>query len=82
MKLKIKEFSTNALSETEHSLKRLCGRLSQKKRFIIVLLTCGLLAVASLYFVTSSIMNIGKNNTKKELIKLQHIERLNFELKQ
>jgi hypothetical protein len=63
-------------SETEKRLKRLCGRPSPVKRLVAVLVTGGLFAAANIYFVVSSIYQIGKNDTENELLKMQHIERL------
>jgi cell division protein FtsB len=72
MKEKINEFQTNAKQE----IKRLCGRPSPMKRLALVIVVCLVLAVANIWFLVSSIYNIGKNDAEKELMKLQHIEKL------
>jgi len=63
----------------KYRLKQLCGRPSPVKRLVSVLVICSVFAVANIYFVVRSIYSIGKNDAEKELIKLQHIERLNFQ---
>jgi hypothetical protein len=74
MRQKISEF----WSEVEYKLKRLCGRPSPMKRLVSVLVICVFFATANIWFVVSSIYNIGKNDGKKEVIKLQHIEPLDL----
>jgi len=64
--------------QIEFRLRRLCGKPTQMKRLVIVLVACTALAFANIYYVVSSVNNIGKNDKEKELIKLQHI--MMFEL--
>jgi len=64
----------NIKRELETRLKRLCGRPSPTKRLIIVLVVCVVFAAANIYFVVSSIYSIGKNDAKKELLQIEHIE--------
>ena len=75
MKNKIYEFKLN----TERGLKRLCGKPSPRKRLVTVLMVCVALAFVNVWFLVSAIHNIGKNDSEKELIKLQHIERLELQ---
>jgi len=85
MKKKINQFHR----EIEYRLKRLCGQPSPKKRLVTVLVIGVVLAVANIWFLVSSIYNIGKNDAEKELMKLQHtcteqrrsIERLELQKK-
>ena len=76
MKQKINEFQSRTWHEIERRLKRLCGRPSPVKRLIAVLFIGGLLAAANIYYLVSSIYHIGKKDAEIELMKLQHIERL------
>jgi len=55
-------------------LKQLCGRPSPAKRLISVLLVCVALAAANIYFLICAFSGVGKNNTGRELMKLEHIE--------
>jgi hypothetical protein len=60
----------------EHRLKRICGKPSPMKRLVFVIVVCVVLAVANIWFLVSSVYNIGKNDAEKELMKMQHIEGL------
>ena len=74
MKTKIIEFLIPALRKTDNRLKQLCGRPSPAKRLVMVLIVCLVFAVINIYFLFSSVYNIGKNDAHKELIKMEHIE--------
>ena len=74
--MKINEFQTKVGHEIQQRLKRLCGRPSPMKRLIFVIVVCVVLAVVNIWFLFSSIYNIGKNDAEKELMKMQHIEKL------
>jgi len=76
MKTKILEVLTPALYKTEHRLRQLCGRPSPAKRLVMVLVVCAVFAVINVYFLFSSVYNIGKNDAKKELLQMEHIEGL------
>ena len=78
MKMKINEFQTTAKQE----IKRLCGRPSPTKRLVFVIVVCVAFAVANIWFLISSIYNIGKNDAEKELMKMQHIEMLELRKKE
>jgi ABC-type lipoprotein release transport system permease subunit len=79
MKKKIIEFLTNAWDEMQYALRLLCGKPTPLKRFIMVLIIGGALAVANIYLVVSSIYNIGKRDAEKEFLELQHIETLELQ---
>ena len=64
------------VNQIENRLKRLCGRPSPAKRLVMVLLICVLLAAANIYFLVCAFSGIGKNDTGRELMKLEHIEPL------
>ena len=72
--MKIRELLTLISRQAEVRLRILCSRLSPTNRFVIVLTVCIMLAVINIYFLFNSVYNIGKNDTQKELIKLEHIE--------
>lgn len=55
-------------------VKQLCGRPSPTKRLIAVLFVCLLFAAINVYFVFSSIYNIGKSDAQRELPQIEHIE--------
>jgi len=79
MKQKIRDFLVNIWYEIEYRLKCLCGRPSPLKRFILVLIIGGILAAANIYFVISSIYNIGKHDAEKNFIEVEHIKQLEIE---
>jgi len=76
MKEKIIDFLTNSWDEITYNLKCLCGEPTPLKRFVIVLIIGGILSIAYVYMLVSSIYNIGKRDAQREFIELQHIERL------
>jgi hypothetical protein len=73
VRTKVVEYLSGAWSEIEYGLKRLCGRPSPAKRFIAVLTVGSVLAVINIYFVTTSIYNMGKSDAKKEFLKVEYI---------
>jgi len=66
----------------KNCLKHVCGRLSPMKRLVSVLLVCCVLATASIYFLVSAIIGVGKNDAGKKAIKLEHIETLELPKKE
>ena len=79
LKKKIKDFLSNAWDEIEYGLRLLCGKPTPMKRFITVLIIGGALAVANIYFVVSSIYNMGVSDAKKQFLEVQHIETLKMQ---
>jgi hypothetical protein len=79
IKNKIRDFLSNAWDEIEYGLRLLCGQPSPMKRFITVLIIGVALTVVHLYFVVSSIYNIGKRDAEREFLRLQHIETLKLQ---
>jgi len=75
----IKHSLTNAGNEMEYRLRMLCGKPTPMKRFIAVLIICTALAVANVWFVASSIYNIGKRDAEVEFLKLQHTESMKLQ---
>jgi hypothetical protein len=76
MKTKIREFNTGVWLKTEARLKRLCGKPSPEKRLVAVIIVGLILAAANIYFVASSVYSIGKRDDERDLIRMQHIEKL------
>jgi hypothetical protein len=79
LRKKIVEFVSDAWGEIEYGLRCLCGRPSPAKRFIAVLTVGGVLAVANIYFVASSIYSMGKRDAEREFLKMEHIKRLDWQ---
>lgn len=79
LRTKIKDFLINAWDEIEYGLRLLCGRPTPMKRFVIVLVIGGTLAVTNIYFVVSSIYNMGVSDAKKQFLEVQHIETLKLQ---
>jgi len=83
MKRKFNEFIESVLDRMEYSLKRLCGKPSPMKRFIVVLTLGGVFAIANIYLVVSSIYSMGKNSAKREMMEMMEITHIQpLELKQ
>lgn len=76
---KIRDFLTVARDETGYRLRLLCGKPTPMKRFVMVLVTGGTLAVVNVYFVVSSIYNMGVHDAKKQFLEVQHIETLKLQ---
>jgi hypothetical protein len=79
LRTKIKDFLINAWYEIEYGLRLLCGKPTPMKRFIMVLIIGGTLAVVHIYYVVSSIYNMGVHDAKKEFMQLQHIEAIELQ---
>jgi ABC-type lipoprotein release transport system permease subunit len=79
LRTKIKDFLINAWYEIEYGLRLLCGKPTPMKRFIMVLIIGGTLAVANIYYVVSSIYNMGVHDAKKQFLEVQHIETLQLQ---
>ncbi|MDR0873131.1 MAG: TraL conjugative transposon family protein [Prevotellaceae bacterium] len=79
LRTKIRDFLTNAWYEIKYRLRLLCGRPTPMKRFVTVLVIGGALAVANIYFVVSSIYNMGVSDAKKQFLEVRHIETLKLQ---
>ena len=60
--------------KTQNRLKQFCGALSPTKRWVTVLVACVMFATIDIFFLCNSVKNIGKNDKKKGLMKIEHIE--------
>jgi hypothetical protein len=78
-RIKIRDFLTHACGEISYGLRMLCGKPTPMKRFITVLIIGGALAVANIYFVVSSIYNMGVSDAKNKFLELRHIETLELQ---
>jgi len=70
--LKIRELFSNAVDWMEYGLRRLYGKPSMMKQFIIVVILGSVLSVFSIYSVVSSIYNIGRMDAQKEFMDIKH----------
>ncbi|KAA6304665.1 hypothetical protein EZS27_043688, partial [termite gut metagenome] len=62
--------------ELTYGLRRLCLCPSPAKRLVTVLVLAVVLGGANIYFVVSSIYNIGKRDAQKEFLEVEHIKEL------
>jgi hypothetical protein len=62
--------------ELTYGIRRLCLCPSPAKRMVTVLILALVLGGLNIWFVVSSIYNMGKNDARKEFLELQHIESL------
>lgn len=75
---KFKDAIRNVQDWCEDSLRRMCGRITEDQRIVVIIIMLLLFAFGSLYITISSIYNFGKG--KGEEIQIQHIERMQLEL--
>ena len=81
MKGKINDLLIAAWDEITYGLRCVCGRPTPVKRLVIVLVISGILSIAYIYMLVSSIYNIGKQDAEKEFMEWQHIETLKLQQK-
>ena len=79
MRNKMVEFLVAAWDEITYGLRCACGKPTPMKRLIIVLIIGGLLSIAYIYTLVSSIYDIGKQDAETEFMELQHIEVLKLQ---
>jgi hypothetical protein len=79
MKKEIGNFMAAARSGVEYRLRLLCGRPSPLKRFVAVLVIGGVLTVANIWLVATSIYNIGRRDAEADFMELRHIETLKLQ---
>ncbi|GHT63659.1 hypothetical protein FACS189451_10640 [Bacteroidia bacterium] len=78
---KIKERLSDFVDWIEYGLRRLYGKPTLMKQFIIVLILGSLLSVFSIYTLVSSIYNMGRHSAEQKFMELQHIETLQLQQK-
>lgn len=74
----VKEKMNYAGQRIEELLRGLCGKITPDKRAAVILTMMAIFGLGTLYITISSIYNFGKDNGNK--MKIEHIERLEFEL--
>ena len=63
----------------EDKLKDLCGEITPDKRLIVIIIMLLLFTVLNLYFTFTAISNWGKQQERKEQLKIEHIKQLQLE---
>ncbi|MDR3653376.1 MAG: TraL conjugative transposon family protein [Paludibacter sp.] len=58
----------------EKNLQSYCNGLSPRKRFVSIMILCGIFGVTSLYMTLSALYNINKTNGVQ--LKIEHIKQL------
>lgn len=60
-------------------LRRMCGKLTPKKRLIMILALCVIFGIGSIYMTVSSICNIGRHGSGKKYLEPEHIKGLQMQ---
>lgn len=76
----MKEWISELRYSIEDSLRRFCGEITPEKRLIGILTIILIAGVANIYLLVKSIYNIGKDDAKKELIEIRHIQAIDLGL--
>lgn len=63
----------------DDNLRSLCGEITPDKRLMVILIMLLLFTLANLYFTISSIYNWGREQERKEQLKIEHIKQLELE---
>ncbi len=63
----------------EDKLKDLCGEITPDKRLTVILIMLLLFTILNLYFTFTSISDWGREQERKDQIKIEHIRRLELE---
>ncbi|NDV70391.1 TraL conjugative transposon family protein [Dysgonomonas sp. 25] len=63
----------------EDKLKGLCGEITPDKRLTVILIMLLLFTILNLYFTFTSIANWGREQERKEQLKIEHIRQLKLE---
>jgi len=72
LRLKIKERLSGMMDWMECGLRRLYGRPSLMKQFIIILIYGFVLSALSIYTIVTSIYKMGKADAQKEFMEIRH----------
>jgi hypothetical protein len=81
MKTTITNHLTDIWDELGYGLRRLCGKPSPLKRLITVLVLAVGLGGTNIYLIVSSIYSIGKRDTEKKYLEIEHIKQLELQQK-
>lgn len=65
----------------EDKIKGLCGEITPDKRLTVVLIMLLLFTVLNLYFTFTSISNWGRDQERKEQLKIEHIKQMELQQK-
>jgi len=76
LRQKIRERLSGCTDWMEDCLRRLYGKPSMMKQFVIVLILGAILSVFSIYSIVSSIYNMGKTSAQEEFMEIRHIGKL------
>lgn len=63
----------------EDKLKGLCGEITPDKRLTVIIIMLLLFTILNLYFTFTAISNLGKQQERKEQLKIEHIKQLELE---
>lgn len=63
----------------EDKLKDLCGEITPDKRLTIILIMLLLFTILNLYFTFTSISDWGRDQERKDQLKMEHIRQLELE---
>lgn len=63
----------------EDKLKDLCGEITPDKRLMVILIMLLLFTILNLYFTFTSISNWGREQERKDQLKIEHIKQLELE---
>lgn len=70
------------LFKLDDKLRAFCGRMSPEKRLLFIAIVLLILTVVNIYFMFSTIYNMGKRDAERELYKIENIKGLDLEYKQ
>lgn len=63
----------------EDKLKDLCGEITPDKRLTVIIIMLLLFTILNLYFTFTAISNWGRQQERKEQLKIEHIKQLELE---
>lgn len=63
----------------EDKLKDLCGEITPDKRLTVIIIMLLLFTILNLYFTFTAISNWGREQERKEQLKIEHIKQLELE---
>ena len=69
---KIREWLSDTMDWMEDCLRRLYGKPSMMKQFVIVLILGSALSVFSIYSIVTSIYSMGRTDAQKEFMEIKH----------
>ena len=70
----------NIQATVEGWLRKVCGRLTPGKRILIIAIVVGLFAVANIWITFSAIHSIGREDARRDVIKITPLEVPEFDL--